>query len=221
MHWGAIFDFDGVVVDSAHHHELCWQKVAKEYEVALTHEQFLAGFGVKNERFIAEILGWTEDAEKIEEIAKRKEALFQEHIKTTKIECIPGIGAFLQKLEHEHIPSVIASSSIVKNIELVLSNTDIASFFSHIVSGEDVKRGKPDPQCFLEAAKRMQLPPERTVVFEDALLGVEAAKRAGAFCVALTTTFSREEFVKLPHKADMIVKNFEKIDFAVIDSWFH
>ncbi len=221
MSWGAIFDFDGVVVDSAPHHELCWHKVAKEYSKSLTHEQFLAGFGVKNERFISEIICWTEDPEKISEIATRKEALFQEHIKTAKIDLIAGLEPFLKALKAKQIPVAIASSSILKNIDLVLAKSSVKDFFSQIVSGEDVKVGKPDPQCFLEAAKRLHFAPERTVVFEDALLGVEAAKRAGSFCVALTTTFSKERFDNLPHKADMIMDTFKNINLSTIDSWFH
>jgi len=218
--WGAIFDFDGVVVDSADHHELCWKMVAEEFGGKLSHEQFLAGFGVKNGRFISEILGWTDDPEIIDGFAKRKEELFQEHIKTVKIDLIPGLEGFLQKLHEQKIPCAIASSSILKNIELVLQNSPAKPFFSKIVSGEDVTEGKPSPQCFLEAAKRLDLPPERTVVFEDALLGVEAAKRAGAFCVALTTTFPKERFQELAYMPELVVKSFLELNPDRIDSWF-
>lgn len=220
MSWGAIFDFDGVIVDTEEHHDLCWQKVAQELNLTITYEQFVAGFGVKNERFIREILGWTDDPKRAHEIAMRKEAIFQEHIKTADVQLVAGVDTLLEALYEEKVPCAIASSSIVKNIELLLQHSHIRKYFSHIISGEDVKEGKPNPECFLKAAVSVQMPPERCVVFEDALLGVEAAKRAKAKCVAITTTFDKQKFEQLAHKPDMIINKFNQIDLKELESWF-
>src|SRR5262245_7249312 len=114
--WGAIFDFDGVIVDTEWHHEVCWRKLADELQLAMTHEQYVAGFGVKNERFIKEILAWSDDPKEIDTIARKKEAIFQEHAKSATIHLLPGLERFLQALKSLDIPCAIASSSILKNI---------------------------------------------------------------------------------------------------------
>jgi len=218
--WGAVFDFDGVVVNTERHHEVCWQQVAKERNQPMTHEQYVSGFGVKNERFIREILAWTNDDEEIRRIAKRKEAIFQQHAEKNSIDLIQGVQTFLLELEKEGIPCAIASSSILKNIEIVLEHSPVRRYFAEIVSGEDVAHGKPNPECFIRAAAKLKLPTERCVVFEDALLGVEAAKKAGCKVVAITTTFPKHEFAGLGFAMEKIVKDFEEIDLKEIDSWF-
>lgn len=218
--WGAIFDFDGVIVNTERHHEVCWQQVASELKQSMTHEQYVSGFGVKNDRFIAEILGWTQDREKIAEISQRKESIFQEHAMRNSIELVKGVDSLLAKLHEHGVSCVIASSSILKNIQIIFSHLAVGKFFSSIVSGEDVKQGKPNPECFLCAASRLHLPPERCVVFEDALLGVEGAKRAGSKVVAITTTFPRSEFEKQLLPADKIIERFSEVSVSELDSFF-
>jgi beta-phosphoglucomutase family hydrolase len=218
--WGAIFDFDGVIVDTEWHHEVCWLSLAKELALPITHEQYVSGFGVKNERFIKEILAWSDDPEEIQMLAKRKEAIFQEHAKTATIHLLQGLQPFLLALQKRGIACAIASSSILKNIEIILENSSIPSFFSAVVSGEDVSVGKPDPACFLTAAKKIALPSHQCVVFEDALLGVEGAKRAGCKVVALTTTFEKGQFEALPYRLEAIIENFDEISVDEIAEWF-
>lgn len=218
--WAAIFDFDGVIVDTEWHHEVCWQAVAKERKQGVTHEQYVSGFGVKNERFIREILAWTKDPSEIEAVSKRKEQLFQEHIAQETVSLIPGVDGLLQTLHEARVPCAIASSSILKNIELLLKNSPIRGYFSFIVSGENVREGKPNPECFLQAANGLKIAPEQCVVFEDALLGVEAAKRAGCKAVAITTTFDRSQFEGLSYKADKIIDTFSELNLNEIESWF-
>src|SRR5262245_14166454 len=98
IQWGAIFDFDGVIVDSEWHHEVCWQKIALERKAVFTRELYKRGFGVKNDRFISEILGWTQDKEEIEYIAKRKEQVFEAHAQTHEVALIPGVFDFVREL---------------------------------------------------------------------------------------------------------------------------
>lgn len=218
--WGAIFDFDGVIVDTEWHHEVCWQQVAKERNQSLTHEQYVSGFGVKNERFISEMLAWTQDAEEIKKIAKRKEEIFQQNALHEAPNLVIGVDALLDELNHHQIPCAIASSSILKNIDIVLGSNPVRKFFSQIVSGDDVQLGKPNPECFLKAAAKLHMPPERCVVFEDALLGVEAAKRAGCKVIAITTTFNQEEFAKMNFCPDKIIESFSEVQVAELESWF-
>lgn len=216
--WGAIFDFDGVIVDTEECHEECWQLVAQEEGLPITHEQYLLGFGVKNDRFISEILGWTGDPACIARISKRKELLFQQI--AHKVRLIEGVQPLLESLHTRGVPCVIASSSILKNIEILLESLQVGHYFDKIVSGQDVRQGKPDPEAFLCAAKKLQLAPGRCVVFEDALFGVEASFRAGCKTIALTTTFPRERFVQLDTPVDKIIDAFSQISVEELDQWF-
>jgi beta-phosphoglucomutase family hydrolase len=218
--WGAIFDFDGVIADSEKHHEVCWQKVAHERGALFTRELYKRGFGVKNERFISEILGWTKDQEEIQHIAKRKEEVFEEYAEQHEVSLIPGVLDFVEELAECGVPLAIASSSIRKNIEILLKRSPIRAFFSHIVSAEDVTHGKPHPEVFLLAAERLLLPPERCVVFEDALLGVMAANLAGTKSVAITTTFPKERFEALELTPGLIITKFDKCLLAEVKKWF-
>lgn len=216
---GVIFDFDGVIVDSGKLHELAWQHVANKRSANLTHEQFLAGFGVKNDRFISEILGWTNDADEIAEISRQKEVEFNKNIENKEVEFVPGVEAFIASLQALDIPCAIASSSIPEHIHALLNGSSIT--MKAIVSGRDVHVGKPNPAVFLQAAQMLKMPPERCVVIEDAILGIEAAKKAGCKCIAITTSFSRTVFENLPYKADAIIDKFSELSIREIQSWFH
>jgi HAD superfamily hydrolase (TIGR01509 family) len=191
---GAIFDFDGVLFHSEREHELCWSQVARDEGLPMSREHFLRGFGVKNELFIRQILRWTADPKEIERLIEKKELLFQNHLKTHHLRPISGTIDLLRRLVGAHIPCAIGSSSVRKNIDLVMAPyPEIRALFAAIASGEDVGHGKPDPEVFLHAAAKLKIAPSLCVVFEDAPLGIEAARRGGMKSVGLTTTFPKEE----------------------------
>ena len=177
--WGAIFDWDGVIIDSSRHHEESWERLAREEEKVLPEGHFKAGFGRKNQFIIPEILGWTRDDQEIDRISLRKEALYREVVREWGLEPLPGVKTWLERLREAGVPCAIGSSTHRPNIDLSLSILGLSPYFSAIVTAEDVTLGKPDPQVFLVAASRIQRSPERCVVFEDAFVGIEAAK-AGA-----------------------------------------
>lgn len=198
---GALFDFDGVLFDTERDHEICWRKVAAHLGKSITREQFLEGFGVKNALFIRTILQWSDDDNIIQEISKMKERAFEEHCRTTVIHPIRGSIELLFRLYNEQIPCVIASSSIRKNIDSILSfYPELQGVFQGIVSAENIVRGKPEPDVFLAGAKILKARPENIVVFEDAPLGIRAARSANMIAVGLTTTFSKERLtLEKPH----------------------
>ncbi len=193
----AIFDFDGVVVDSGPLHERAWIQVAKERSQPITHEIFLKGFGVKNALFIRDMLKWSQDPNEIEKIIDRKEELFQSYLKTDELHIVPGVDTYVRELKRKGILVALGSSSIRKNIILVLAKLQLEDLFEVIISGENVTHGKPDPEVFLNAAKALNMAPSKCCVFEDAPLGIEAALRAGMKVIALTTTFSKEHLSTL------------------------
>jgi beta-phosphoglucomutase family hydrolase len=188
MKWGAIFDWDGVIIDSSAHHEESWERLAAETGHPLPLEHFKRGFGMKNERIIPDILGWSFDSDEIHRLSLRKEELYREIVKEWGIAPLPGVLAWLDRLRDQGIPCAIGSSTHHLNISTGLSILGFTERFAAVVTAEDVRNGKPDPEVFLTAAARIGLPPERCVVFEDALVGIEAAHRGGMQVVAVATT---------------------------------
>lgn len=189
---GALFDWDGVVIDSSRQHERSWHMLSAENGLPLADGFFKASFGMKNEAIIPGILRWTEDADEIRRHSLRKEELYRELIRDEGIEPLPGVGPFLERLRGAGIPCAIASSSHRVNIELCLGMFGFEGFFTSIVSAENVGRGKPDPEVFLKAAESLGLPPERCVVFEDAPVGIQAGLAGGMKVVGVAGTHPPE-----------------------------
>ena len=204
---GAIFDWDGVIINSASHHEISWDRLAKECGKVLPENHFKRGFGMKNEVIIPELLGWTSVPTEIRILSLRKEALYREIVREKGIEALPGVREFLQTLKNHGVPCVIASSTHRENITTTLEVLELEDFFTSIVTAEDVKRGKPDPEVFLTAATRIDVAPADAIVFEDALVGIAAAKAAAMRVVAVATTEPKD---KLAH-ADWVVDRLDEL----------
>lgn len=207
---GAIFDWDGVIINSAAQHEISWDRLAKECGKTLPENHFKRGFGMKNEVIIPELLGWTTAPVEIRILSLRKEAIYREVVLEQGMSALPGVELWLRALHDEGIPCVIASSTHRENITTTLEMLGLERFFADIVTAEDVTRGKPDPEVFLTAAKRIGIEPEHAVVFEDALVGIAAAKAAGMRVVAVATTEPKE---KLTH-ADWVVDQLDELSVA-------
>jgi HAD superfamily hydrolase (TIGR01509 family) len=204
---GAIFDWDGVILNSAVHHETSWERLAKEYGKVLPENHFKRGFGMKNEVIIPELLGWTSVPTEVRILSLRKEALYREVVREMGIEPLPGAREWLEALKESGIPCIIASSTHRENITTTLEVIGLGDFFVGAVTSEDVKRGKPDPEVFLTAAQRLEVEPRNAVVFEDALVGIAAARAADMRVVAVATTEPRE---KLVH-ADLVVDRLDEL----------
>ena len=210
MQLGAIFDFDGVLFHSDRAHEACWRAVAEAEGRPFSRQDFLKGFGVKNERFISEILGWTQDPAQIARLAKQKEKIFHEHVQKNGLAPIAGTVDLVKRLREAKVPCAIGSSAPAANIDLILAPyPELRSAFSARVTGEDVQTGKPDPEVFILAAQKLRLPAASCVVFEDAPLGVKAGKAAGMKVVALGTSFP-EESLRAAHP-DLLVQSLASL----------
>ncbi len=210
MKFGVIFDWDGVVIDSRRQHEKSWDRLAAEEKLDLPEGHFLKGFGMKNNRIIPHVLGWTEDLDEVARLAARKEELYREIIQEDGIGPLPGVREFLETLRQEKIPCAIGSSTERKNIEVILEVIGLGDFFSVIVSADDATHGKPHPEIFLNAAKKLNLPPEQCIVIEDTQVGVDAAHAGGMKVIAVTTTHPRDTF----NNTDRIV---DRLDELAID----
>lgn len=186
--WAALFDWDGVIIDSADAHEQSWERLSQETGKPLPPDHFLRGFGKRNEVIFPEILQWTQDPEEIRALSLQKEALYREIVLEQGIRVLPGVRTYLSSLQQAGIPCVVGTSTQRANVELIFEREDLSEFFQDVVASEDVTRGKPDPEVFLIAAAKAGLPPEHCVVFEDAVYGIEAARAGGMKSVGVLTT---------------------------------
>ena len=214
--WGAIFDWDGVIIDSSRQHEESWERLAREENKPLPEGHFKAGFGRKNEFIIPRILHWTDDQAEVRRISLRKEELYRQIILEKGLEPLPGVRAWLERLAAARVPCVIGSSTHRENIEVSLDVLGLRPFFQEIVSSEDVSHGKPDPEVFLKAAGKIGMPAAKCVVFEDAHVGIEAAQRAGMRVIAVATTNALDDL----GKADLAVARLDELKIEKIAGWF-
>ena len=209
---GALFDWDGVIIDSSHAHEQAWEQLAAELGRPLQPGFFRSTFGMRNDRIIPGYSGWAGpgDTARIRELGLRKEALYREIIRRDGILPLPGVVTLLTALHRAGIPCSVGSSTDRANIDLIMEITGLAPWFAAITAAEDVQRGKPDPQVFVKAAEKIARDPRNCVVFEDAHVGIEAALAAGARAIAVCTTHPADSFAS--SGAHRIVRTLEEID---------
>lgn len=185
---GVIFDWDGVVIDSSAQHERSWEILSEEISKPLPEGHFKKGFGKKNEVIIPGILEWANDPAEIRRLADRKEEIYRELVRQSGVQILPGARELLEALSREGIPRAIGSSTPRKNLEAIFAATGLGKLFDAVVCGDDVENGKPAPDVFLLAAQKLTLVPADCLVIEDALAGIEAARRAGIPVLAVATT---------------------------------
>ncbi len=207
-----IWDMDGVIADTGRYHFKGWQKVFKKRGVEFTAGDFKKHFGQRNDTIIRDTVGEQISKDELEVIAREKEEAYRDYAKGN-IKALPGSIALLNSLKKKGFKIGLGSSAPPENIRLVLDSLEINGFFQAIVYGREVTEGKPSPQVYLLAAKKLGVEPEHCVVIEDALAGVAGAKRAGMHCIAVTNTHSRENL----SQADLVVDTLEEVTVKDIE----
>ncbi len=167
---------------------------------------------MKNEDILPKVLGWTSDPLEIVRLSQRKENLYRELVRREGIKPLPGVVAWLKLLRQALVPCAIGSSTERLNIACVLEQTGLEEYFDEIVSADDVRRGKPDPQVFLLASEWIEVPPHRCVVFEDAPVGLQAAKAGAMKSVGVATTHPAESL----QGADLKVTRLDELTLEAI-----
>ena len=193
-----LWDLDGTLVDSGDYHWRAWRDTMRAERVEITYQQFLDSFGQKNDRILTNWLGADVTPETVARVGDAKEALYRHLAAIAGLTPLPGAAAWVERLYHAGWRQAIASSAPAENVRVMLGALDLDRYFDAIVSAEDVTAGKPDPQVFLAAAGKLNVPPAACVVVEDAAAGIEAARRAGMKCVGVsrTTALSADVFVR-------------------------
>jgi len=181
-----LWDLDGTLVDSTEYHWRAWVETLEPEGFFVTREQFLATFGQRNDLILPDWLGGGATAEQVRRIGDDKEARYRVLVQREGLEALPGAKEWLERLRSEGWLQAIASSAPRLNVEVMLEAAGLDGYFEAVVSGEDVEKGKPDPQVFLAAAAKLGMPAARCIVVEDAQAGIEAARRAGMRSIGLS-----------------------------------
>lgn len=200
-----LWDMDGVLVDTGEFHYRSWDAVLPDYGISFTREFFRDTFGMNNAGILSLLLGERLTPELLSEISDRKEQQFREAIRGNA-QPLPGVLDWLRRLRGEGFRQGIASSAPPANIDTLVDELGMRPYFEAIVSGVDLP-GKPEPALFLKVARQLNVPPEGCIVVEDAVAGVQAAKRAGMGCIALTTTNSANAL----SEADIVVPRLDSL----------
>jgi HAD superfamily hydrolase (TIGR01509 family) len=202
---GALWDMDGVLVDTGEFHYQSWSQILPQYGIPFDRDRFQATFGMNNAGVIATLSGEKPGQAQVEEIGGRKETLFREIIRG-QVQPLPGVLDWLQRLQSWGFRQAMASSAPVANIDALVDELGLRPYFSTIVSGAALP-SKPDPTVFLQAASAIDVSPEQCLVFEDAVAGVGAARRAGMRCIAVTTTNPAAAL----RDADLVVERLDRL----------
>ena len=210
--FAVLWDMDGVIVDSGPYHFSAWKQTLDEENVPFDETDFRRTFGRRNDSIIADMMGEV-PPERAAAIAATKETRYRALIAQKGIAALPGALTWIRRLHARGIPQAIVSSAPPENIQAILQALDVGDLFQALVSGEEVHRGKPDPESFLLAAERVGLPPRHCVVIEDAPAGIEAARRAGMRCLALTTSHPAGDL----SQADQIVDSMADLPENALD----
>jgi beta-phosphoglucomutase len=213
---GIIWDVDGTLVDTAELHYQSWRTLAERLGREFTREEFKTTFGRRNPDIIRQVFGANLSDVGVDNLAQQKETLYRAAARRG-VSLLPGVRPLLEGLQAAGYRQAIGSSAPRQNLELIMDLTQTRNFFSVIVSTEDTTRGKPDPQVFLIAAERLGIAPAKCLVIEDAVAGVEAARRAGMKSIAVRFVGHHPRETLERAGANLIVDSLEEISVAQID----
>lgn len=184
---GFIFDLDGVIVDTAKYHYLAWKNLANELGFEFSKEQNELFKGVSRKRSLQLLLEMGKvkatTAQFDTWMVEKNEDYLAYIKKMDASEILPDVPKVLNLLKSNGIPISLGSAS--KNARPILEKVDLLSYFDAIVDGNAVSKAKPDPEVFLIAAKKLGVPPENCIVFEDAVAGIQAANAANMLSIGI------------------------------------
>jgi len=210
-----LFDLDGTLIDSMPHHHVAWEEWHRRRQLPFDGDAFFAATAGRANAEIMRTLVPGATADDYLAMADEKEALYRE-IATHALQLIPGFEPLRRAARDRGLKLAICTASTPENMALAFGRFELDAQVDTIVSPADGVRGKPHPDIFLEAARRLGVAPGECIVFEDAPLGIEAARRAGMAAVALTTSLPAEEFQPCDNVL-AIVPDLAGIDMAALE----
>jgi HAD superfamily hydrolase (TIGR01509 family) len=208
-----IFDMDGVLVDSGAHHREAWNRLLRELGVAPPAGFWRRTIGRPSVEAVPLLLGKSVAPAEARRLANRKHAHY-ETLAATGMPAVPGAVAFVDTLRVHGVPLAVATSARRSDTIDLLGPLGLLDRFDAIVTAEDVTRGKPDPEVYLIAARRLGATPEGCLVFEDSLVGVRAARGAGMRVVGVATAYEPADLVGAG--AESTIVTFEGLSCSIV-----
>jgi len=209
-----IFDMDGVLIDSGAHHRAAWRALLEEIGEEPAHPDYWRlTIGRPSEEAVPLLLGRRVPEHEVWRLARRKRDLYV-HLARGGIVTVAGVSRFVADLARSKVPRAVGTSASSFDVDRLLAGAGLRRHFDVIVTADDVTLGKPDPEVYLLAAARMRVAPERCLVFEDSLVGVEAARSAGMRAIGVTTAHTEGELRQAG--AERSVANFEGLEWPAI-----
>ena len=210
--FGVIFDVDGVLIDSYTAHFETWRACARLHGRDCTEAEFALAFG----RTSREVMRETWDADLTDEFIAafedQKESMYRDFI-AKDFPAMPGAQSLVSMLFDAGVPMAIGSSGPPLNVFAVVEHLQAKDKILTVITGADVKVGKPNPDVFLQGAKGMGLPPHRCIVLEDAPAGIEAALSAGMKCLGVVSKGRTKPEL---HRADAHVTDLTEVSYELL-----
>jgi HAD superfamily hydrolase (TIGR01509 family) len=203
-----IFDMDGVLVDSNPFHLQKWIELFDARGVAYRRDELPELIlGHRNDTAFRHFFGATLGEEEMARLENELEVNFRNsfgpHAKP-----MPGLDRLIRELDAARLPMAVASSAMKENVEFVVDALGYRKYFQYLISGDAVRKPKPDPEIYLIAAARLGVQPAECVAFEDSFPGIDAVKAAGMKCIAIASTFP---FEAVRACAGHAIRSFEEI----------
>lgn len=210
-----IFDMDGTIVDNMAFHTQSWITFFERRGRAIDADEFFrTTAGRQGKEIIRSHMGEHLADEEVAVLNHEKEAVYRE-LYAPHLKSVAGFDDLIADARSQGILLAVGTAAPPANVEFTLDGLDLRRHFETVVGATDVPRGKPHPDVFLEAARRCGAAPADCIVFEDAPLGVEAARRAGMRCVVITTTLPREAFAEFDNVI-AIVDDFSSLSLEAL-----
>jgi HAD superfamily hydrolase (TIGR01509 family) len=195
-----IFDMDGIIVDSEPYSVQALIDVLRQYGVEPTRDDLRRSYGRRVQDDFVDYFSHYGVTADVQVAIAHKDARYY-HLAAGRLQPFPGVVPLLKRLRDRGYRLALASSGDRVKVAFGMQALKLNGTFEAIVSGDDVSRSKPDPEIYVTAARRLGVSPIECVAIEDAPAGVEAAKRAGMYCIAVTNSVGRGQL----RKADLIV----------------
>jgi beta-phosphoglucomutase len=207
-----IFDMDGVLLDSGAHHRDAWRQLLAELGVEPVPDLWRRTIGRPAEEAVADLLDRPVGAEEATALARRKREHYA-RLAARGMLPVAGAPAFVTLLAGESVPRAVATSASRHEVESLLAEIGMREHFEVVVTADDVRWGKPNPEVYLRAAELLELPPKGCLVFEDSVVGIHAARNAGMRVIGLTTAHTVREL--LAAGAERAIADFEGFAWPV------
>ncbi|NGY38849.1 HAD family hydrolase [Flavobacterium sp. XN-5] len=209
-----IFDMDGVIVDTEPVHRYAYFQHFDELNIKVSDELFTSFTGSSTRNVFQNLKLMFNIDQEVEDLIQRKRTIFNDAFDSkADLELLDGVEKLIKEFHEKGMQLILASSASKVTIERVFGRFKLHDYFTHIVSGEDFPRSKPDPAIFVHAASLSIAPKSNCIIIEDSTNGVKAAKAAGIYCVGYNSIHSKSQDLT---EADVIINHFDELNFEKV-----